>query len=171
MRLAKSEQHHFAKKRNSARLERSPYHHIDFLHFALPGAAGTVYQCPMNKKFVGYYRVSTNQQGLTGNGMTAQREVVRRFVENQNGVLEMEFSEVESGKFTDSKRPQLAAALEYAKRSKSILVIAKLDRLARNADFLGVRTDDEPGHAKSISVLIHYWWNYMIVKAAQIIPG
>ena len=143
MRLVKTEQQHSgifiptsAENTICARLERSPYHHIDFLHFALPGAAGTVYQCPMNKKFVGYYRVSTNQQGLTGNGMTAQREVVRRFVENQNGVLEMEFSEVESGKFTDSKRPQLAAALEYAKRSKSILVIAKLDRLARNAEFL-----------------------------------
>ena len=48
----------------------------------------------------------------------------------------MEFSEVESGKFSDSQRPQLAAALEYAKRNKATLVIAKLDRLARNAEFL-----------------------------------
>jgi len=102
----------------------------------LPGAAWTVYQCPMNKKYIGYYRVSTNRQGLTGNGMTAQREVVRRFVQGQQGILEKEFAEVESGKWTDDERPQLAAALDYAKRSKSILVIAKLDRLARNAEFL-----------------------------------
>jgi len=68
--------------------------------------------------------------------MMAQREIVRRFVESQNGNLEMEFSEVESGKYSDSDRPQLAAALEYCKRNKATLVIAKLDRLARNAEFL-----------------------------------
>jgi len=68
--------------------------------------------------------------------MSSQREIVRRFVESQNGVLEMEFSEVESGKYSDSDRPQLAAALDYCKRNKATLVIAKLDRLARNAEFL-----------------------------------
>jgi DNA invertase Pin-like site-specific DNA recombinase len=50
--------------------------------------------------------------------------------------LEREFSEVESGKFSDSQRPQLSAALDYCKRTKARLVIAKLDRLARNAEFL-----------------------------------
>jgi DNA invertase Pin-like site-specific DNA recombinase len=88
----------------------------------------------MIKKFIGYYRVSTDRQGLDGNGMTAQREIVRRFVDGQNGRLECEFSEVESG--ARNSRPQLAAALDYCKRSKSILVIAKLDRLGRNAEFL-----------------------------------
>lgn len=68
--------------------------------------------------------------------MTAQREIVRRYVESQNGKLEIEFSEVESGKKTDSDRPQLAAALEFCRRNKCTLVIAKLDRLARNAEFL-----------------------------------
>jgi DNA invertase Pin-like site-specific DNA recombinase len=48
----------------------------------------------------------------------------------------MEFSEVESGRKTDTERPQLAAALEYAKKTKATLVIAKLDRLGRNAEFL-----------------------------------
>ncbi|MGO8678040.1 MAG: recombinase family protein [Limisphaerales bacterium] len=90
----------------------------------------------MNKKYIGYYRVSTDKQGLEGNGMTSQREIVRRFVEGQQGVVEMEFSEVESGRKTDEERPQLAAALDYAKRAKGIVVIAKLDRLARNAEFL-----------------------------------
>ena len=75
-------------------------------------------------------------QGIDGNGMAAQRETVRRFVEGQKGVLEKEFSEVESGRKTDEERPQLAAALDYCKRNKATLVIAKLDRLARNAEFL-----------------------------------
>jgi DNA invertase Pin-like site-specific DNA recombinase len=75
-------------------------------------------------------------QGIDGNGMTAQRQIVRRFVESQNGILEKEFSEVESGKWTDDERPQLAAALEYAKRTNGIVAIAKLDRLGRNAEFL-----------------------------------
>ena len=48
----------------------------------------------------------------------------------------MEFNEVESGKWTDGDRPQLAAALDYVKKHKATLVIAKLDRLARNAEFL-----------------------------------
>src|SRR6266516_5825305 len=90
----------------------------------------------MIKKYIGYFRVSTKTQGIDGNGMTAQREIVRRFVEGQNGVLELEFSEVESGKYSDSDRPQLAAALDFCKRNKASLVIAKLDRLARNAEFL-----------------------------------
>jgi len=90
----------------------------------------------MMKNYIGYYRVSTDRQGMDGNGMTSQREIVRRYVATQSGVLEKEFSEVESGRKTDSERPQLAAALDYAKRSKSTLVIAKLDRLARNAEFL-----------------------------------
>lgn len=68
--------------------------------------------------------------------MSSQREVVRRFVQSQNGVLEREFSEVESGRKTDKERPQLAAALDFCKRHKATLVIAKLDRLARNAEFL-----------------------------------
>ena len=90
----------------------------------------------MNKNYIGYYRVSTKQQGLDGNGMTAQRGAVRRFVDGQQGVLEKEFAEVESGKWTDEERPELALALEHAKKTKGTVVIAKLDRLARNAEFL-----------------------------------
>jgi DNA invertase Pin-like site-specific DNA recombinase len=91
---------------------------------------------PMMKTYIGYFRVSTKAQGLDGNGMEAQRNTVRRFVEAQQGVLVKEFSEVESGRKTDDERPQLAAALDYAKKTKSWVAIAKLDRLARNAEFL-----------------------------------
>ena len=90
----------------------------------------------MIKRYIGYFRVSTKTQGIDGNGMTSQREIVRRFVDGQKGVLEREFNEVESGKWTDDERPQLATALDYAKKNKATLVIAKLDRLARNAEFL-----------------------------------
>ena len=90
----------------------------------------------MIKRHIGYFRVSRDSQGMDGNGMSSQREIVRRFVEGKNGILEKEFSEVESGKYSDTDRPQLAAALDYCKRNKATLVIAKLDRLARNAEFL-----------------------------------
>lgn len=88
------------------------------------------------KRYIGYFRVSRDSQGLEGYGMSSQKEVVRRFVDGQNGALEMEFSEVESGRKTDGERPQLAAALAFAKQVKGTVVIAKLDRLARNAEFL-----------------------------------
>ena len=117
-------------------VERLLYLRIDFLNLSLPGTWHAVFQTPMRKRYIGYYRVSTDRQGIDGNGMTSQREIVRRFVEGQKGVVEMEFSEVETGKKTSDERPQLAAALEYCKRNKTQLVIAKLDRLARNAEFL-----------------------------------
>ena len=66
--------------------------------------------------------------------MNAQRDAVTRFVASQKGQLLHEFSEVESGGLND--RPQLNAALDECKRSKATLVVAKLDRLSRNAQFL-----------------------------------
>jgi DNA invertase Pin-like site-specific DNA recombinase len=86
------------------------------------------------KTFIGYYRVSTDKQGMDGNGMAGQREVVSRFVSAQTGNLIAEFSEVESGKIND--RPELEKALALVKKHKATLVIAKLDRLSRNAAFL-----------------------------------
>jgi DNA invertase Pin-like site-specific DNA recombinase len=83
-------------------------------------------------KFVAYYRVSTDRQGLSGLGLDAQRAAVAKHI----GVAELvaEFTEIESGRKND--RAQLAAALATAKRTKSTLVIAKLDRLARNVHFV-----------------------------------
>lgn len=88
------------------------------------------------KRFVTYCRVSTNHQGSNGLGMASQTETVRRYVQGQQGEVVGEFLEVESGGKTDAGRPQLAEALALAKKSKGVLVVAKLDRLSRNAEFL-----------------------------------
>src|SRR3954467_1869811 len=82
--------------------------------------------------FVAYYRVSTDRQGQSGLGLDAQRSAVAGFVGAR--ALIAEFTEVESGKRAD--RPQLAAALDLCRRQRAMLVIAKLDRLARNVAFI-----------------------------------
>ena len=84
--------------------------------------------------FVAYFRVSTQQQGRSGLGLEAQRKAVADYLNGGAWELVAEFTEVESGKRND--RPELAKALEAAKRQKATLIIAKLDRLARNARFL-----------------------------------
>jgi len=84
--------------------------------------------------FVAYYRVSTDRQGQSGLGLDAQRAAVAGFVGARE--LVAEFTEVESGKGTD--RPQLAAALELCRRHRAMLVIAKLDRLARNETVVAI---------------------------------
>src|SRR5215831_10718214 len=88
---------------------------------------------PPLRRFVSYYRVSTAQQGASGLGLEAQREAVSRHVA-AGGVLVAEFTEVESGKKND--RPQIAAALADCRLRRATLVIAKLDRLARNVAFI-----------------------------------
>ncbi len=83
--------------------------------------------------FVAYYRVSTARQGQSGLGLDAQRSAVSGFLHGR-GELAGEFTEVESGRKND--RPQLAAALDLCRRRRAVLVIAKLDRLARNVAFV-----------------------------------
>lgn len=91
-------------------------------------------------KTVAYYRVSTQQQGRSGLGIEAQREAVRRFVTASNGWPPVEeFTEIESG--TKDRRPVLAAALAACRAHKATLVVAKLDRLARNARYLRALLD------------------------------
>lgn len=84
--------------------------------------------------FVAYYRVSTRRQGRSGLGLDAQRSAVAEFLRSVNGALVAEFTEQESGKRTD--RPELANALSACRLRRGVLVVAKLDRLARNAGFL-----------------------------------
>ena len=83
--------------------------------------------------YVPYYRVSTASQGKSGLGLSAQQDIVQRFLKAGDVLLE-EFVEVESGKRAD--RPQLAAAIAHAKHNKARLLIAKLDRLSRNVSFI-----------------------------------
>lgn len=85
-------------------------------------------------KFVSYYRVSTQRQGIDGHGIQAQRDAVKRYLGSLDCELLGTFEEVESG--ANNQRPQLAAAIKLAKSKKAVLVIAKLDRLSRNASFL-----------------------------------
>lgn len=86
----------------------------------------------MVKRYVAYYRVSTQRQGRSGLGLEAQRKAVSDYIGATPAVAE--FTEVESGKRND--RPQLAAALEACRKHKATLIIAKLDRLARNVAFI-----------------------------------
>lgn len=90
-----------------------------------------------NGKFVAYYRVSTQKQGQSGLGREAQQKAVSEYLNGGDWKLIGEFEEVETGKGSKAldKRPQLKAALAVAKKEKATLIIAKLDRLARNVHF------------------------------------
>lgn len=83
---------------------------------------------------VGYYRVSTQAQGRSGLGLEAQQRAVRSYVSTCRSDLLAEFSEVESG--GSRERNELEKALALCKSRKATLVIARLDRLARNVYFI-----------------------------------
>lgn len=85
-------------------------------------------------RYVSYFRVSTDKQGRSGLGLEAQQEAVRQYLIGRPAAVIAEFTEVESG--TKNDRPQLALALDTCRRHKATLVIAKLDRLARNVAFI-----------------------------------
>lgn len=88
----------------------------------------------MSDRYVAYYRVSTVKQGRSGLGLEAQEEAVMHYIQQQDGEILASFTEVESGKRND--RPELAKALRHCRLTNSVLVIAKLDRLARNLAFI-----------------------------------
>ncbi|MDV2984197.1 UNVERIFIED_CONTAM: recombinase family protein [Methylobacteriaceae bacterium AG10] len=85
-------------------------------------------------KFVSYLRVSTRKQGASGLGLDAQRKAVTDYLNGGRWNLIAEVVEVESGKRSD--RPKLAEALRLCRLHGATLVVAKLDRLARDAHFL-----------------------------------
>ena len=88
---------------------------------------------PMN--CIAYYRVSTGKQKQSGLGLEAQKEMVRNYIKAHSGrKLIAEYEEVESGR--NSKRPVIQAALARCKKERARLIIAKLDRLARNVHFI-----------------------------------
>ncbi len=88
----------------------------------------------MGKTVVAYLRVSTKGQGESGLGLEAQQAAIESFAQQNRGTVARSYLEVESGRKSD--RPQLAAAIAHAKRSRATLVVAKLDRLGRNVAFL-----------------------------------
>jgi DNA invertase Pin-like site-specific DNA recombinase len=90
---------------------------------------------PRTVKFIAYYRVSTKGQGISGLGLDAQRESVANYI-NGHGKLVAEFKEIEHGTRKGNHRPQLAAALAQCRVHGATLIIAKLDRLARNVLFI-----------------------------------
>jgi DNA invertase Pin-like site-specific DNA recombinase len=88
----------------------------------------------MDGKFVSYIRVSTQKQGRSGLGVEAQQEAVQQYLNGGRHKIVGEFIEVESGKRND--RPQLTKALQLCRAHKAQLLVAKLDRLARNVAFI-----------------------------------
>lgn len=91
-----------------------------------------------NGTFIAYYRVSTQKQGASGLGLEAQQAAVGRYLNGGAWELIGEFREIETGKGADAlaKRPQLRAALDACRKQGATLLIAKLDRLARNVHFV-----------------------------------
>lgn len=91
------------------------------------------------KKYIAYYRVSTQRQGVSGLGLESQQDIVKRFIGSDE--LIAEFTDVESGAKND--RPELLKALELTKSSGGTLVVAKLDRLSRNLTFISILMDSK----------------------------
>ena len=113
----------------------------------------------MSNIFIAYNRVSTEKQGRSGLGLEAQQAAAKAFVASRgaSGKLLASYTEIESGKRVD--RPELAKALEHARLTDGVLLIAKLDRLSRDAHFLlglpkaGVRfTAADMPHADNFTV-------------------
>jgi len=93
---------------------------------------------PPQGQYVAYYRVSTQRQGRSGLGLEAQKQAVEDYLNGGNWELISEYTEVETGKGSDAlaRRPQLREALAFCKKHKATLLVAKLDRLARNVAFV-----------------------------------
>lgn len=87
---------------------------------------------PRMTDFIAYYRVSTDKQGKSGLGLDAQRQAVTNFVAGRGNIIES-FTEIES---TRHQRPELVSALDLCRKIKATLLIARLDRLARNVAFI-----------------------------------
>ena len=93
-------------------------------------------------KYVSYLRVSTQKQGYSGLGIEAQKEIIQNYLRGAAPIA-AEYIEVESGRKTDKERPQLRSALEHCRKEGATLIVAKLDRLARNVSFLSSLLENE----------------------------
>lgn len=92
------------------------------------------------KKYIAYFRVSTQRQGNSGLGLQAQKNTVNNFISTGDQII-AEYTDIESGK--SNNRTQLLKAIEHAKQAGATLLIAKLDRLSRNAGFIFSLRDSE----------------------------
>jgi DNA invertase Pin-like site-specific DNA recombinase len=88
----------------------------------------------MARLFVRYLRVSTDKQGKSGLGLEGQQAAIAAYLQPGDTLLAPPYIEVESGKKSD--RPQLQTALDHCRRTGATLLIARLDRLARNVAFI-----------------------------------
>ena len=88
-----------------------------------------------------YLRVSTQRQGYSGLGLEAQREIIQNYLGDTKPIFE--FTEVESGRKTDKGRPKLKEALSLCRTYGAKLIVAKLDRLARNVSFLSALLESD----------------------------
>ena len=91
--------------------------------------------------YVAYLRVSTQRQGYSGLGLEAQREILQNYLGETKPIFE--YVEVESGRKTDKGRPKLKEALSQCRTYGAKLIVAKLDRLARNVSFLSALLDSD----------------------------
>ena len=94
-----------------------------------------------NERYVAYLRVSTQKQGYSGLGLEAQREIIKNYLREIKPIFE--YIEVESGRKTDKGRPKLKEALSQCRTYGAKLIVAKLDRLARNVSFLSALLDSD----------------------------
>ena len=94
-----------------------------------------------DERFVAYLRVSTQRQGSSGLGLEAQREIIHNYLRDRKPIFE--YVEVESGRKTDKGRPKLKEALSQCRTYGAKLIVAKLDRLARNVSFLSALLDSD----------------------------
>lgn len=94
----------------------------------------------MSRTFVSYLRVSTDKQGRSGLGLEAQQAAIAAFLKPDDKLLAPPYIEVESGK--NSERPQLRAAMDRCRKTGATLLIARLDRLARNVRFISTLMEE-----------------------------
>lgn len=92
------------------------------------------------KKFIAYYRVSRKEQGISGLGLSAQQSSVEKYVTSQDGIILKSFKEIETGT-NKRERVEIHKAIQQAKNEGAVLVIAKLDRLARQVTFVSSLMD------------------------------
>lgn len=91
-------------------------------------------------KYIAYYRVSRKEQGISGLGLAAQRTSVTAYAKAQDGIIIEEYTEVETGT-NKRERIEIHKAIARAKQEGAVLIIAKLDRLARNVNFVSSLMD------------------------------